>query len=192
MFFTAGKYAIMGIFPLQIPGPPWPPRLPPTLLTLFSLWLKPVYLYSHMPPLSLVGTQKSKLGSCCCLCLCVRNMWLGRCDWVHGWAARSYPGSQPGRWGQRTKAGRRRLPGPAPLLFGSLEGTCSNHHSGRQRWHSSWHVASVWDRHGQLQLSPFQGVQTWAGSSISLCLLGNEIINEMIKVMRISMRIVIR
>lgn len=44
MFFTAGKYAIMGIFPLQIPGPPWPPRLPPTLLTLFSLCLKPVYL----------------------------------------------------------------------------------------------------------------------------------------------------
>lgn len=28
MVFTAGKYAIMGIFLLQIPGPPCPPKLP--------------------------------------------------------------------------------------------------------------------------------------------------------------------
>ena len=28
MFFTAGKYAIMGIFLLQIPEPPCPPKLP--------------------------------------------------------------------------------------------------------------------------------------------------------------------
>lgn len=37
MFFTAGKYAIMGIFLFQIPGLPCPPNPPPTLLTLFSL-----------------------------------------------------------------------------------------------------------------------------------------------------------
>lgn len=69
-FFTAGKYAIMGIFLLQIPGPPCPP--PPAPLPHCSLYFsltKPIYFCSRAPPPSLNCTRKRQLGSRCCLSL---------------------------------------------------------------------------------------------------------------------------
>lgn len=76
MLFTAGKYAIMGIFPSKFLDchAPSPPQLRPTLLTLFFSLTEACLSGFPQATSVLASTQMSRLTSCCHLCLCARNI----------------------------------------------------------------------------------------------------------------------
>lgn len=93
MFFTAGKYAIMGIFPLQIPGLPYPPshQLPLPHCSLYSLPTE-AYFYPCTPPLPLKCAQNNQSP------VSLSGLGPGKWDSFCGWVARSCVRDQPGRW----------------------------------------------------------------------------------------------
>lgn len=74
MLFTAGKYAIMGIFPSKFLDCHTPSPAPAhTAHFIFSLTEACLSGFPHAASVP-ASTQMSRLTSCCHLCLCARNM----------------------------------------------------------------------------------------------------------------------
>lgn len=89
MFFTAGKYAIMGIFPPPDSWTAMPPKLPShTAHFLFSLTEACLFLFSPAASVPSLHTEEPARVSLPSVS--------GTCDSAHGWAARSCPGGQAG------------------------------------------------------------------------------------------------